>query len=75
MSTVAEAAPTPHFKTLLPLEGTEALLYFDTEQLEFYKEATGIYNADALKTHFIGVQREAYAVRPYTTIVNFYFTE
>ena len=75
MMSNAEAAPTPKFKALLPLEGTEALLHFDAEQLEFYRKATGISDVDALKRHLISVQREAYAVRPYTTIVNFYFTE
>lgn len=72
---VAEPAPTPKFTAILPLRGTEALLHFDEDQLEFYKKATGIDDLDALKRHLISVQREAYAVRPYTTIVNFYFTE
>ncbi|TFK85712.1 hypothetical protein K466DRAFT_551672 [Polyporus arcularius HHB13444] len=72
---VAGATPTPNFTAVLPLRGTEALLHFDEDQLEFYKKATGIDDLDALKRHLISVQREAYAVRPYTTIVNFYFTD
>lgn len=62
LSRMSDARPAAVFSRILSLEGSAAFLEFDKEQLEFFRKMTGIEDEDALKTHILAIQREAYAV-------------
>ncbi|KAI0795120.1 hypothetical protein C8Q75DRAFT_712487 [Abortiporus biennis] len=52
----------------------EELYNLQPQEIEFFKQQTGIQDDDELKRHIIDVQKEAYAVFPYTCIRRFGFT-
>ncbi|KAI0737401.1 hypothetical protein C8Q80DRAFT_1115292 [Daedaleopsis nitida] len=70
-----DSKPVAIFRDVLPLQGTERLLTFEPEDLEFFMKATGISDENELKEHMLAVQREGYMVKPYTCIVQFMFTK
>ncbi|RPD58889.1 hypothetical protein L226DRAFT_471237 [Lentinus tigrinus ALCF2SS1-7] len=55
------------------IEGSEQFYSPDSEQLQFFRDATGIADEAELKKHIINVQQEGYKVHAYPCIYNFSF--
>ncbi|KAG1733631.1 uncharacterized protein EDB91DRAFT_1238559 [Suillus paluster] len=64
----------PLTKPIIPAFPLDDSLYcLEPEEIAFFKRQTNIQDEVALKTHIIGVQKEAYKVAPYPCIRGFHF--